>query len=222
MCPLSIPQHSDWDYFWDLPGSGKFSQISWSKQRIIRVIQPFLRRGGRALDAGCGSGFFTKYFCDQGMVTVALDFSESALKRTEQLTQGLAKIIKKDLLSGDLQKEFNEQFDVIFSDGLLEHFPLDKQDIIIQNLRLALSPQGVLMTFVPNRWSPWELIRPLFMPGINEKPFILKELVAMNVRNCLRVIEKGGINALPFRFSPEKILAQHFGMLLYTISRKNF
>ena len=83
-----------------------------------------------------------------------------------------------------------------------------------------LADDGSLVTFVPNRWSPWELIRPFYMPGIEEAPFVLSELIELHERNGLCVIQKGGVNTLPFRLSPDKWFAEQFGMLLYTIARK--
>ena len=46
------------------------------------------------------------------------------------------------------------------------------------------------------------------------------QLVDLNERNGLKVIEKGGVNTFPFAFSPDKMIGSVFGMLLYTISEK--
>ncbi len=216
---FKFPQSADWDSFWtQSKQSFSYDRISWSKRRIIRVLGPYLREGRKALDAGCGSGFFARLFCDRKMKTVAIDYSPQAVAMTQQLTEGKVAVFQKNLLDPNMSAGFGEKFDLIFTDGLFEHFLTDEQDIIMQNLTALLEPQGVIITFVPNRWSPWEIIRPFFMPGIEEKPFVLKELVDLNVRNNLRVIEKGGVNTLPFVFSPEGI-APCCGMLLYTIAQ---
>jgi len=74
---------------------------------------------------------------------------------------------------------------------------------------------------VPNRWSPWELIRPMFMPDIEETPFVMQQLIDLNHRNGLKVIRYGGINTLPIRFSPDKMVGRTFGMLLYTMAKSS-
>jgi len=214
------PQSSDWNNFWTNRNRGQIGTISWSKRRIIEVIEPFLKNKKTALDAGCGSGFFSKYFCDFGLNTVSLDYSEKALEITRALTKGRSRTVKGDLLNDPLDKKIKERFDVIFSDGLLEHFTLCEQNQILGNLKSVLLTHGRIITFVPNKWSPWELIRPLFMPGIEEKPFVIHELVRLNVSNGLTVIRAGGINTFPFRFSPDRLLGPQFGMLLYTIAKK--
>ena len=217
---LSVPQQNDWDQFWGRSPVKKSGQISWSKRRIISVLEPFIINGQRALDAGCGSGFFSKYFCERGMKTVSLDYSLEALKITKELTDGQSQVLKKNLIHEALINAIHQPFDLIFTDGLFEHFTPEDQDNICQNLKSVLAANGILVTFVPNRWSPWELIRPIFMPGIDEKPFILSELVDLNTRNGLQIIKKGGVNTLPFFISPEKLAAHFWGMLLYTVSKK--
>jgi len=214
------PKSSDWNHFWGLNKTGQLTQVSWSKRRVMKILEPFIKEGGAALDAGCGSGFFSKYFCDQKMRTVSLDYSHKALEIARQMTEGRAKIIQHDLMVSHLEKKIEERFDVIFTDGLFEHFPQEDQDKIFNNFAALLSDQGVIITFVPNRWSPWQLIRPFFMPGIEETPFVLKGLVDLNQRNGLSVIDQGGVNTLPFAFSPETFLGKRFGMLLFTIARK--
>lgn len=218
---MANPNHQDWDRFWDHAKTKRSAKISWSKKRILKTIIPFLKHGRKALDAGCGSGFFSNYFCERGMTTVSLDYSDEALAMTRQITGGRSRIIREDLLFDNLAGELGETFDLIFSDGLLEHFSSEKQDKIMQNFKKLLSADGVLVTFVPNRWSPWELIRPLFMPGIEEKPFVLKELVRLNQRNGLHVFGQGGINTFPFAASPDNSVGRWFGMLLYTLAKKD-
>lgn len=123
-------------------------------------------------------------------------------------------------MEDDLSKIVSDKFDLIFSDGLLEHFSPTDQDKIVTNLSGVLASDGVLVTFVPNRWSPWELIRPFFMPGIEEDPFVLSQLIDLNERNGLKPLTSGGLNTVPFAFSPDGLLGSMWGMLLYTISKK--
>ncbi len=220
MSKSPLPQAHNWTNYWRLDQTQQFTRVSWSKRRIMRVLAPFASSGKKALDAGCGSGFFSKYFCDQNMDVVALDYAQGALDIARRMTEGKATLVQEDLVKPELAKRLPQRFDLIFSDGLMEHFSLQDQDHIFQNLKSVLRDDGVLITFVPNKWSPWELIRPFYMPGIEEKPFVLRELIALNERNGFKVIEQGGLNTLPWAFSPDKILGTTFGMLLYTISRR--
>lgn len=218
---MMTPQSQDWNRFWSKRSTAQCASPSWSKQRILTAINPFLSKGKKILDAGCGSGFFSKYFCDQGLKTVSLDYSDSALEMAKKMTSGRAEIFKGDLLSDYITIDLGRSFDIIFSDGLLEHFSETNQDKIMQNFKALLTKDGMLITFVPNFFSPWEIIRPLFMPGIDETPFILTGLVRLKKRNGFEILTSGGVNTLPFAFSPDRIFGRYFGMLLYTIARKN-
>ncbi len=177
--------------------------------------------GQRALDAGCGSGFFAKYFADQGMTVTAFDYSPVALNITKHTTQERVPTVCGNLLTESLPSLLDGRFDLIFSDGLLEHFPQPDQDTIMQNLISVLNEKGFLITVVPNRWSPWEIIRPIFMPGIEERPFVLSQLDNLHTRQGLKIIQRGGLNTLPFAFSFEGLVAKYFGMLLFTVAQKN-
>src|SRR5262245_58243655 len=113
---LDLPQAGDWNRFWqsNKPSSGP----SWSKRRILDLIQPYAVRGLSALDCGCGSGFFAKFFCDEGMHTTALDYSPQALAMTQERTQSKAAIVQADITNPDITGEITSRFDIIFSDGL--------------------------------------------------------------------------------------------------------
>ncbi len=216
---MSLPEQKHWDDFWGREQTTRVGRISYSKQRIVSLLKPYFKDGEAALDAGCGSGFFSAVFCDYGMKTVSADYSQQALDLASHNTDGRSEILQVDFLQQDLSKRCSGKFDLIFSDGLFEHFSEEDKNRILKNFVLVLSDDGVLVTVVPNRWSPWQLIRPFVMPGISENPFVLSDLVRLHERNGLTVFESGGLNVLPFRFSPE-FLAPAVGMLLYVVARK--
>ena len=214
-----LPRSTDWNNFWSAEAKKAAGRTSWSKRRILKVLSPYLRPEAHVLDAGCGSGFFSAAFHERGLRVTALDYSEEALRMAEQATGGAADLIQADLLNDDLAARSNKTFDLIFSDGLFEHFIPADQDKIMCALKSVLSVNGVIATFVPNRWSPWELIRPWMMPGISEVPFIRAALKDLNKRNGLVLIAQGGINALPCALSPEGYIAGFCGMLLYSLAK---
>ncbi len=217
-----LSSKNNWDYFWSLDKTAKFTKESWSKKRIKTILAKYLFKDALILDAGCGSGFFSKYFSDTGLNVFSLDYSIEALRIAKEITEGKASVINEDLTAPDLPEKISSRFDFIFSDGLLEHFDYDKQNIILRNLIALLKKDGCLITFVPNKFSPWQIIRPFFMPGIKEKPFVYKELIELHQKNNLEVISGGGINTLPFRFSPDNSFGKYFGMLIYIIAKKNY
>ncbi len=212
-------KRSDWNRFWELSREGRFTRESWSKRRIIALLGPYLLPGVRVLDAGCGSGFFSRHFLERGCRVTALDLSAEALDMAREATGGRAEAyLRDDLLDPSFGERHRGEFDLVFSDGLFEHFTAADQERIAGNMADSLAPAGLIATFVPNAHSPWRLIRPFLMPGIHETP--LRPARLRELHRALEPIDEGGINVLPFRVSPERALGPRFGMLLYLLGRK--
>ena len=215
---ISLPDNKDWDLFWKQ--DKVHINISWSKRRITSLLSNYINSKINVLDVGCGSGFFSNYFCQYCNKVSSLDYSNKALELTRKITGGKTELICADILEQGLMENINKRFDLIFSDGLLEHFSLDKQRRILDNLYSLLNPGGRIITFVPNKWSPWQIIRPFFMPGIKETPFILKDLIKLHRKASFNIEKSGGINTLPFRVSPDRLVGKLFGMLLFVVGQK--
>jgi len=205
-----------WESYWSRIDATRLRRQSHSKRRMMAVLHDFLRPGMRVLDAGCGSGWFTATFSDLGLVATALDYSPEALLRAMELAGERAEYVTGNLLDPELVRRLGRRFELVFTDGLLEHFPVQEQVLLVSHLRALLVPGGVLATFVPNLLSPWQLIRPLMMPGIREKPFLPDGLRRLHAG--MRILRFGGLNVLPTRLSPERLLGARFGMILYALA----
>lgn len=207
-----------WNNFWKLNKNSRFTQKSWSKIRMMNLLDGIVEKNMNILDAGCGSGFFSYYFISKKCNVYSVDYSDDALKITRKLTNNKSfAYLKEDLLSLEFGRKYAEKFDIIFSDGLLEHFSESNQKIIMDNFIKAKKKDGIITTFVPNKFSWWEIIRPIFMPGISEKPFIMKNLKKLH--NKLEIIKTGGINVLPLAFSPDNFLGSKLGMILFIFAK---
>lgn len=197
-----------WNSYW----KSKKTKISINKKRMLKVIKKYLSKG-IVLDAGCGSGFFSKYFIDSGYKVISLDYSEVALKLTKSLNQ---KIIT---VQGDVFRlPFSQNiFDLVFSDGLLEHYknPLP----ILKEFKRVLKKNGKIITFVPNKFSYWLFIKPFIMKEIKEFRFNLARLINLHKRVGLEVLECGGFSVFPFKFSPE-FLGKYVGRIIYVVCKK--
>lgn len=211
-----LPQEKNWDYFWKLNTESRFTQKSWSKIRIIRVLDEIIKPEMVVLDAGSGSGFFSNYFLSKGCKVYSLDYSKDALEITKRLTNNKSEAyLQEDLLDPFLSQKYENTFDMIFSDGLFEHFSKEDQRKIMDNFRKVKKSDGIIATFVPNKYSWWEIVRPLVMPGIKEDPFTMPRLLALH--QGLVIIKKGGLNTIPLRFSPDKLVGGKIGMILYLL-----
>lgn len=216
---MSSPTKENWNDFWSKNIDSSFTNISHSKIKIMSILDSHVTNNMFVLDAGCGSGFFSNYFIKRKCNTYTLDYSKEALAIAMKNTNSLSKnYICADLLNFTDLCKYTNFFDIIFTDGLLEHFSSKDQNTIIFNFKKMLKKNGKLITFVPNLFSPWQIIRPFFMPGIKEKPFTLNKLEKLHKN--FSICERGGINVFPVMWSPDFLLGKLFGMLLYVIAKK--
>lgn len=185
---------------------------------MMHILHPFIRPGLKVLDAGCGSGFFSGFFLSRGCEVTALDYSGQALEMVRKATEGkCTAYLNEDLLDPEWGRKHASQFDLIFTDGLFEHFSMQDQQKILHHFKAVKTKDGLIATFVPNRFSWWEVVRPFVMPGIHEEPFTLDGLKRMH--QDFTLVESGGLNVLPLGVSPESFLGSAFGMILYCIVR---
>ncbi len=214
-----LSTQNNWEEYWEINANSRFTKISWAKKRICDLLVKYITgKDTLVLDAGCGSGFFSAFFISMGCLTYSLDYSIQALDIAKRLTNDKSiEYIQANLLDENLPTRYFNKFDVIFTDGLFEHFDTDRQKRILKHLILMKKPKGKIVTFVPNKYSLWELIRPIFMPHIKEMPFTLAQLDILHSGEGLICLEKGGINTFPIRYSGDRFWGNSFGMLLYYI-----
>jgi ubiquinone/menaquinone biosynthesis C-methylase UbiE len=141
-----------WDEFWH---GGELLhnlfKLTPTYRRIKKIFNGLdLPAGARILDVGCGSGKLARFWRQQGGDVVGLDISDEALAFTHG--KGVAAV------KGDVRKlPFTDgEFDLVYSDGLLEHFP-DPDAVLAELFRVS---RGVVFNLVPrttvfNRLLVW-------------------------------------------------------------------
>ena len=97
----------------------------WLRRQRFKTLREILREiplDYWIIDVGCGSGDSLKLMRDLGfMNVVGIDISKSAIYRC--IKKGF--ILGKDIHVMNAENTFfpNDSFDVVFSEGLWEHFP---------------------------------------------------------------------------------------------------
>jgi SAM-dependent methyltransferase len=126
-------------------------------------VEPHLRdfasfhlwRGRRVLEIGCGIGSDAEQFARHGAEYVGIDLSRESLGLCLQRFKvfGLdGKFYEMDGADWDRLKDLG-QFDLVYSCGVLHHYP--EVDQVIENIHRSLNPGGELrfLVYAKNSWK---------------------------------------------------------------------
>jgi len=123
------------------------------KDRIVRLFRKELE-GKSILDVGCGTGYFLISVANQleHKRLVGIDISTPVLPKNQKDIQ----FINADIVDFDL----HEDFDVVFSDQVLEHIAPSDLPIHLSSIKKALKNDGTLIILMPNRlFGPHDVTR---------------------------------------------------------------
>jgi ubiquinone/menaquinone biosynthesis C-methylase UbiE len=123
--------------------------------RQRHVLDLFDRRGGRFLDAGCGTGDFIPDLLARDGEVFALDFAHEMIEkaRARMAQNGLDRAVRfhvGDVSNLPFEADF---FDAIIAVGLIEY--LMDVDTALRQMHKVLKPGGILIVTVPNVASPF-------------------------------------------------------------------
>lgn len=101
--------------------------------------------GKTLLDAGCGTGWFSKRACEKGAKVVSMDLGEGLLAQVAK------KCDSERVVGSILEIPFpDNSFDYVVSSEVIEHTPDPKK--AIQELYRVLKPGGVMVLTTPNKF----------------------------------------------------------------------
>ena len=118
-----------------------------TNKRVQVIFDELLQEdisGKYLLDAGCGTGWFSKKACERGAQVVSMDLGEGLLSEVKK------KCNSSRIVGSILEIPFNENtFDIIVSSEVIEHVPDPYQ--AIEELFRVLKPGGTLVLTTPNK-----------------------------------------------------------------------
>jgi 2-polyprenyl-6-hydroxyphenyl methylase/3-demethylubiquinone-9 3-methyltransferase len=212
--PGSLTRQGYWDDVWarkrTLAPDIRWVQSTYFGLALDRELATHLRHGpgARFLEVGCGGGKWLTYFHRRFDYAVfGCDYSEGgcALARDALAAAGVpGTIIHSDLF------DLDEQYDVVFSAGLIEHF--EDPARVLGKFASILRPGGHIVTLVPNlsglsgfyhRWLKPETFD-------THRVVTLAQMRQWGAEVGVRTVASGALGSLvPQRFPREKMRRQH-------------
>lgn len=143
-----------WDDIWKAPHGYSKERLARTQEKINNLIKMGLcfDAGQKILDGGCGNGI--NLILLERMFQVSpfgIDISREALSAAEKnIVDSESKAILKQGDVRDIPFDKNE-FDVVMSWGVIEHFP--DYELAIEEFWRVLRPGGTLNLVQPNKFS---------------------------------------------------------------------
>jgi SAM-dependent methyltransferase len=160
---------------------------------LFRLLQPFLagRRMTHVLEAGCGTGYFSRLMQhEQGWPVVPLDISSEGLKYARGM--GVERPVQ-----GDLSKLpfAGRAFDMVLSIDVLPHFPRGAEETGVRELARVLAPRGLLVV----RTAALDILRSRHSQFAFERQRFTRGRMTDLFRQCgVRVLRATYANSLLF------------------------
>jgi ubiquinone/menaquinone biosynthesis C-methylase UbiE len=151
-----------WETFWqDKQEVGEvYSNAGRVREQLERVID---LRGKRVLEIGAGTGRDSFPLVAAGAEVTQLDYAENSLRLLKRVSAD--ERVPVHIVGGDtFALPFRDAtFDVVFHQGLLEHFRHDDAHrLLVENVRV-LKPGGLLLVDVPQRYHLYTVVKHLLI-----------------------------------------------------------
>jgi len=171
---------SNWEDFWE--NKKEVREVYSNSDRVVRNLSKIADlKGKKILEVGAGTGRDSFPLAQKGAIVYQLDYSTNSLKIMKRLAE--EERIPVSIVGGDtFCLPFRDgTFDIVFHQGLLEHFrPQQAEALLKENIRV-LKKDGLLLVDVPQRYHIYTLIKH-FLIAINkwfagwEREFSVSEL----------------------------------------------
>ena len=148
------------------------------RELIIQMLRP--KRGECILDAGCGTGIFTRHLLAEGTFVVGLELSfPMLLKAGEKLDRNQFNMVQGDMLHLPFA---DNEFDKTISVSAIEFLENAKE--AIDELFRVTRPGGCMVVTTLNRLSPWAARRkvaakeghPIFKHALHRSPDEIRKI----------------------------------------------
>jgi SAM-dependent methyltransferase len=168
-----------------------------------RVVEPYLagRRIARALEAGCGTGYFSHLLqTDRQWPVVPVDISAEGLQYARSM--GVRRLAQADISALPFAAN---SFDLVLSMDVLPHLPRGAEDGAIAEFGRVLAPGGLLIL----RVAALDVLRSRHSQFAHERQRFTRERLEASVdRAGVRVLRSTYANALllPVAFAKFRIV----------------
>jgi ubiquinone/menaquinone biosynthesis C-methylase UbiE len=186
----------DWENFWREKSNAE--DVYSNADRVLRNLLAVTDlEGKRVLEVGAGTGRDSFNLIPYGAEIYLLDYAESSLKIIRKLA--LDNKYEVNIISGNaLKLPFkDESFDIVFHQGLLEHFRKPEADKLVDENIRVLKRGGFLLIDVPQRYHIYTVLKHILIAVGRwfagwERSFSIRELERLIESRGLEIVHTYG------------------------------
>ena len=121
----------------------------------LEMLRRHLGDYSSLVDAGCGTGYYSRNLLKSGQRGLGFDISEKMIAKAREKKEALRQELdlSYEIKDGENLDLTDNSFDRVISVGYLIH--LEHPQIALNELYRVLKPGGILVGLISNRWSPW-------------------------------------------------------------------
>lgn len=198
-----LDQEREWQRIW--VRQGFMTRLINFGRRIynyffLRMFRRYLSTSSRFLELGCGTSSLLMAIAPRVKEVVGLDITPASIELSESLVKtsgiGNARFVLGDCLT----YPFEPEYDIVWSQGLMEHFqnPID----IAKSHYKALKPGGVALISVPYRYSYHHIWYKLTRPQMLRRFWPWTDQVFYNKKMLVAIGKQVTPNARAFLLQP--------------------
>lgn len=158
-----------WERHWGSRGVIKrLKNTNAAYPEVVKLLLDLSDEKSNCIELGCGSGTYAIELLANNRKCIASDFSEDALKLTQKRGLELYNINVPTQLINIYNIPYpDDTFDLIFSDGVIEHLDIPK---VLKEMKRVLKPNGWMIAKVPSGSLLYRIIYHLLSP-IENRPY---------------------------------------------------
>lgn len=211
-----------WEAFWE--NTEDAGEVYSNAGRVHEQLRKVLALPGRRiLEIGAGTGRDSFSLVSEGAKVTQLDYAENSLRLLKRLAQ--RDNIPVTIVGGDtFALPFPDNtFDVVFHQGLLEHFQKPEAARLIRENVRVIKPGGFLLVDVPQRFHVYTVVKHLLIAANKwfagwERSFSVWELERVLLDAGLTPVHRYGVWMAPsffYRVVREALKKAGFRLPLY-------
>jgi len=181
-------EKNTWEKYWEQRTTQEFYADS---ERLVRnLVDETKIKNKNILEVGAGTGRDSLTLAQMGAKVTLIDYSRESISKIKELDDKSNRLFP--VMGDALCMPFpDETFDIVFHQGLMEHFK-DYRPLIKENTRV-LKKNGLIIIDVPQKYHVYTLIKHILIflgkwfAGW-ETEFSIKELIGIVEKNGFEVI----------------------------------